>query len=100
MSAVRYMLNKEHTRLPRKPGDSTLYILGELSDYNVILTSLLGSQGKSAAAAVAKNIAYIFPSIELRLMIDIGEDVPSKKNDIRLSDVVVNIPDSQHNGVV
>ncbi|KAJ5885095.1 hypothetical protein N7495_009605 [Penicillium taxi] len=100
MSAVSYMLDKEHVRLPRKPGDSTLYILGELSGHNVILASLPGSQGKSTAAAVAKDMARTFPSIDLRLMIGIGGGVPSTKNDIRLGDVVVSMPDSQHGGVV
>ena len=99
MSAVRYMLDKEHTRLPRKPGDSTLYILGELSGHNVVLASLPGSQGKGAAAAVAKDMTRTFPSIELRLMVGIGGGVPSKKNDIRLGDVVVSMPDGQHSGV-
>ncbi|KAJ6040204.1 uncharacterized protein N7446_004477 [Penicillium canescens] len=100
MSAVRYMLDKEHARLPRQLGDSTLYILGELSGHNVILASLPGSQGKSAGAAVAKDMARTFPSIELRLMVGIGGGVPSVKNDIRLGDVVVSMPDGQHGGVV
>ncbi|KAJ5484694.1 hypothetical protein N7453_012162 [Penicillium expansum] len=100
MSAVRYMLDNEHSRLPRKPGDSTLYILGELSGHNVILASLPGSQGKSAAATVVNDMARTFPSIELRLMVGIGGGVPSAKNDIRLGDVVVSMPDGQHGGVV
>jgi nucleoside phosphorylase len=100
MSAVRYMLDNEHSRLPRKPDDPNLYILGELSGHNVILASLPGSQGKSAAAAVAKDMARTFPSIELRLMVGIGGGVPTAKNDIRLGDVVVSMPDGQHGGVV
>ena len=100
MSAVRYMLDKEHVRLRRKPGESTLYILGELSGHNVVLAGLPGSQGKGAAAAVAKDMARTFPSIELRLMVGIGGGVPSKTNDIRLGDVVVSMPDGQHGGVV
>lgn len=94
------MLNKEHVCLSRKPGDSTLYILGELSGHNVILISLSGSQRKGAAAAVAKNMVHTFPSIKLRLMVSIEGGVPSKKNDIRLGDVVVSMPDGQHDGVV
>jgi nucleoside phosphorylase len=100
MSAVRYILDKEHVPLPRKPGESTLYILGELSGHNVVLASLPGNQGKGAAAAVAKDITRTFPSIELRLMVGIGGGVPSQKNDIRLGDVVVSMPDGQHGGVV
>lgn len=100
ISVVRYMLDHEYSRLPRKPGDSNLYILGELSGHNVVLASLLGSQGKSAAAAVAKDMARTFPSIELRLTVGIGQGVPSAKNDIRLGDVVVSMPDGQHGGLV
>lgn len=94
------MLDKEHICLPSKPGDSNLYILGELSGHNVTLARLPGSQGKSAAALVAKDMARTFPSIELRLMVGIGGGVPSGKNDIRLGDVVVSMPDGQHGGVV
>ncbi|KAK0702946.1 hypothetical protein B0T26DRAFT_729372 [Lasiosphaeria miniovina] len=100
MSAVRYMLDKEHARLPRKLGDSTLYVLGELSGHNVVLASLPGSQGKGAAVAVAKDMARTFPSIELRLMVGIGGGVPSGKNDIHLGDVVMSVPDGEHGGVV
>ncbi|QKX60246.1 uncharacterized protein TRUGW13939_07389 [Talaromyces rugulosus] len=100
MSAVRYMLDKEHQCLPRKRGDSTLYILGELSGHNVVLASLSGGQGKSAAAAIAKDMTRSFPCIDVRLMVGIGGGVPNEKNDIRLGDVVISMPDGQHGGVV
>jgi nucleoside phosphorylase len=100
MSAVRYMLDKEHRRLPRKRGDPTLYILGELSGHNVVLAGLPGSQGKGAAAAIAKDMTRSFPSIEARLMVGIGGGVPNEKNDIHLGDVVISMPNGQHGGVV
>ncbi|KAL7767262.1 hypothetical protein ACKLNR_001563 [Fusarium oxysporum f. sp. zingiberi] len=100
MSAVRYMLDKEHKRLKRKRGESTMYILGELEGHNVVLACLPGSQGKGAAAAVAKDMARTFPSIELRLMVGIGGGVPGPKNDIHLGDVVVSMPEGQYSGVV
>ena len=94
------MLDKEHARPRRNRGESTLYILGELSGHNVVLAGLPGSQGNGAAAAIAKDMARTFPSIELRLMVGIGGGVPSKMNDIRLGDVVISMPDGQHGGVV
>ncbi|KAI3584275.1 nucleoside phosphorylase domain-containing protein [Fusarium oxysporum f. sp. albedinis] len=100
MSAIRYMLDKEHKRLKRKRGESTMYILGELEGHNVVLACLPGSQGKGAAAAVAKDMARTFPSIELRLMVGIGGGVPGPKNDIHLGDVVVSMPEGQYSGVV
>lgn len=100
MSAVRYMLDREHKRLKRKRGESTMYIFGELEGHNVVLACLPGSQGKGAATAVAKDMARTFPSMELRLMVGIGGGVPSPKNDIHLGDVVVSMPEGQYGGVV
>jgi nucleoside phosphorylase len=100
MSAVRYMLDQEHSRLPAKQGDSNLYVLGELSGHNVAIACLPGNQGKGAAATVATNMALTFPSIKWWLLVGIGGGVPSDKNDIRLGNVVVSMPDSSHCGVV
>ncbi|OWT43263.1 Pfs, NACHT and WD domain protein [Pochonia chlamydosporia 170] len=100
MSAVRYMLDREHPRLPPKQGDSNLYVLGELSGHNVVLACLPGIQGKGAAATVATNIARTFPSIEWRFLVGIGGGVPSDKHDLRLGDVVVSMPEGQYGGVI
>lgn len=100
MSAVRYMLDQEHPRLPNQVGDSNSYIVGELAGHHVALACLPGSQGKGAAAVVAANMARTFPSIRYRFLVGIGGGLPSKKNDIRLGDVVVSMPDGQHGGVV
>lgn len=100
MSAVRYMLDREHPRLPPKQGDSNLYVLGELSGHNVVLACLPGIQGKGAVATVATNMARTFPCIEWRFLVGIGGGVPSNKHDIRLGDVVVSMPEGQYGGVV
>jgi len=100
MSAVRYLLSREHPRLPTQPGDSNMYVLGELARHNVVLACLPGNQGKGAAAVVATNLARTFPSIQWRLLVGIGGGVPSTKHDIRLGDVVVSMPEGQYGGVV
>lgn len=100
MSAVRYMLDREHRSLPPHSGDSNLYILGELSGYNVVLAWLSGNQGKGAAATVATNMNRSYPAIEWRFLIGIGGGVPSEKHDIRLGDVVISMPEGRHGGVV
>ncbi|KAK2771387.1 hypothetical protein CKAH01_14309 [Colletotrichum kahawae] len=100
MSAVRYMLDREHPRLATKEGDSNIYVLGELSGHDVVLACLPGSQGKGAAATVATNMARTFPSIKWRFFVGISGGVPSEKHDIRLGDVVVSMPEGQHSGVV
>ncbi|GIJ92594.1 hypothetical protein Asppvi_001872 [Aspergillus pseudoviridinutans] len=100
MSAVRYMLDDEHPRLPTKQGDSNLYVLGALSGHNVVIACLPGTQGKGAAAIVANNMQRTFPSIKLRLLVGIGGGVPSLTHDIRLGDIVVSMPDGLFGGVV
>ncbi|KAH6604029.1 hypothetical protein Trco_007475 [Trichoderma cornu-damae] len=100
MSAVRYMLDREHPRLQRKEGDANTYVLGELYGHNIVLACLPGSQGKGSAATVATNLARTFPAVALRFLVGIGGGVPSEKHDIRLGDVVVSMPSGQYGGVV
>jgi hypothetical protein len=101
MTAVRYMLDEGHIRLPGKAGDRNRYMLGKIGDHNVAIAYLpQGSQGIGAAATVATDMRRTFPCIQLRLLVGIGGGIPSKKNDIRLGDVVVGMPDGIHGGVV
>ena len=101
MTAVRYMLDEEHARLPGKDSDRNRYILGKMGDHNVAIGYLpQGSQGIGAAATVATDMRRTFPSVQLRLLVGIGGGIPSKKNDIHLGDVVVGMPDGIHGGVV
>ncbi|KAH8194444.1 hypothetical protein TruAng_011388 [Truncatella angustata] len=100
MSAVRYMLDEEHGRLPSRQGDSNDYIVGQLCGHNVVLAWLPGNQGKSAAAIVATNLDRTFPFIKWRFIAGIGGGVPSVSNDIHLGDVVVSMPEGQYGGVV
>jgi NACHT, LRR and PYD domains-containing protein 3 len=46
--------------------------------------------GTIAAAIVVCRMRSTFPNIRFGLMVGIGGGVPSKKNDIRLGDVVVS----------
>ncbi|KAL4929767.1 nucleoside phosphorylase domain-containing protein [Aspergillus undulatus] len=100
MSAIRYMLDNEHSSLPSAQGDSNLYILGELSGHNVVVACLPCNQGKGAAAIVTANMSRTFPKVDLRLLVGIGGGFPSDKHDIRLGDVVISMPDGLHGGVV
>ncbi|EFQ31725.1 pfs domain-containing protein [Colletotrichum graminicola M1.001] len=43
MSAVRFMLDRQHPRLRAKDGDSNMYVVGELSGHNVVLACLPGN---------------------------------------------------------
>lgn len=100
MSAVRYMFDEEHLRMPNAHGDPNNYILGNMCGHNVVLTCLPGNQGKSAAAIVATNLDRTFPRIKWRFLTGNGGGVPSDQHDIRLGDVVVSMSDGANCGVV
>jgi len=101
MSAVRYMLDEEHTQLPPREGDPNQYICGRFSGHNVAIGYLLhSSQGVGEAATVATNMKRSFPRANLRLLVGIGGGVPSERHDVRLGDVVVSMPEGTHGGVV
>ncbi|KIW28516.1 uncharacterized protein PV07_08175 [Cladophialophora immunda] len=101
MSAVRYMLDQEHARLPKREGDPNSYIFGEMGGRNVVIGYLPeGFQGIGAATAVATHMQRSFLSAKLRLLVGIGGGIPSTIHDIRLGDVVIGMPESEHGGVV
>jgi hypothetical protein len=101
ISAARYMLDEEHERLPKDKHDTNSYILGRLNEHSVVITSLPeGSQGNVSAATVTIYLARTFPAIELRLLVGIREGMPSEKNDIRLSDVIISTPLGTSGGVI
>ncbi|KIY02614.1 uncharacterized protein Z520_01079 [Fonsecaea multimorphosa CBS 102226] len=101
MSAVRYMLDEEHARLPEREGDPNSYIFGEMCGRNLVIGYLPeGFQGIGAATAVATHMQRSFPSAKLPLLIGIGGGIPSTVHDIRLGDVVTGMPEGGHGGVV
>ncbi|KUL82145.1 hypothetical protein ZTR_10702 [Talaromyces verruculosus] len=85
-AAAAEMLDEKH-RDPRSHGSNTdQYVFGRM--------------GNNVAAGVAGRLITAFPSIKFALMVGIGGGVPTASADIRLGDVVVGHPHSQHGGVV
>jgi nucleoside phosphorylase len=101
MAAATLMLDETNGQLPKLANDENTYTLGKLCGYNVVIACLpAGVYGTIAAATVASQIRSTFPNIRFGLMVGIGGGVPSKKNDIRLGDVVVSKPAGTSGGVV
>jgi nucleoside phosphorylase len=96
------MLDERHGALPNLPQDQNTYTLGRIAKHNVVIACLPKSQiGTTSAASVATAMRISFPSIRFGLMVGIGGGVPSKKNDIRLGDVVIiSTPAGTKMGVV
>jgi nucleoside phosphorylase len=94
------MLDETHPKLKKEKGDENEYTLGRIGVHNVIIACLpAGLMGNGPAAIVANNMQRSFP-IKFGLIVGVGGGVWSKKDDIRLGDVVVSQPTGTHGGVV
>ncbi|KAF5672509.1 ankyrin repeat-containing protein [Fusarium heterosporum] len=102
LAAAQEMLDDEHMELPHDDiEDTNLYTLGRIGHHNVVVVCLPSGQiGNNCAAVIATQMKSRFTSIRFGLMVGIGGGVPSDKADIRLGDIVISQPDSQHGGVV
>src|SRR4029077_19880879 len=101
MAAAKFMLDETYSRLPQLANDDNTYTLGEICGHNLVVTCLpTGVYGTTAATTVVGQLRSTFPNIRFGLMVGIGGGVPSKKNDIRLGDVVVSRPTGTSGGVV
>ncbi|KAL2684541.1 hypothetical protein Neosp_005619 [[Neocosmospora] mangrovei] len=100
LGAARAMLDQEHERLSHQHrNDENSYILGNVKQHNIVMP-VLPEYGISSATSAVKSMISTFPKLRFILMVGIGGGVPSKKNDIRLGDVVVSEPDGQGGGVI
>lgn len=99
--AARAFFDEEHADPAHvAPGDDSNYALGRIGNHNVVMAVLPdGEYGLTAAATVAKDMLHSFPNVRIGLMVGIGGGAPSKKNDIRLGDIVVSSPRDNHGGV-
>jgi nucleoside phosphorylase len=104
MTAARAMLDEEHAPFKSDTArDNNSYVLGRVSEHNVVIACLpAGVYGTNAAATVAINMLRTFAGLRFGLMVGIGGGIPNleKGVDIRLGDVVVSQPDKIHGGVV
>jgi nucleoside phosphorylase len=99
-AAARTILDRTHP-LPQGFTDPNAYELGELNGHHIALAYLpSGVYGTTSATAVVSRMRQTFPRLQFGLMVGIGGGVPSRKNDIRLGDVVVSKPGVKHNGVI
>ena len=100
-SAARAMLDEEHLPVVTSVGDNNVYLLGMIHGHNVAITSLpAGIYGTTSAALVARDMCSTFQSLTMPLLVGIGGGVPQPGFDIRLGDIVVSTPSSEHVAVI
>lgn len=99
--AAQEFLDDEHPQLAEQhQNDDNIYTLGSIGAHNVVIACMPhGSYGTASAAAVARDVLRTFPNIKFGLMVGIGGGAPTKKQDIRLGDIVVSTI-ARENGAV
>lgn len=99
--AAQLFLDEKHPQPKnRSQRDPNHYTLGRIGHHNVVITVLpMGQYGLTSASMVAMNMTFSFPNINVGLLVGIAGGAPSRKNDIRLGDVVVGTPGDGHAGV-
>lgn len=99
--AARVMLDDRHDEPDSiSTHDDNHYTLGRIGKHNVVIAVMSdGEYGTAMAAGVAKDMLHSFPNVRIGLMVGTGGGAPSKKNDIRLGDIVVSAPREGFGGV-
>ncbi|KAI4723751.1 purine and uridine phosphorylase [Aureobasidium sp. EXF-10728] len=91
--------------LPRNDHNIYTYgrikIVGSDASHVVAIAPLpLSTTGKASAATVANNMHRTFPNLKFGIMVGIAGGVWTAKEDVRLGDVVVGIPDDGGPGII
>jgi nucleoside phosphorylase len=102
---AKQMLDEKNLPTPRgmerSANDNNTYLYGKIGEHLVVIGCLpRGRMGLVSAASVATHMLRSFPSLKFALLVGIGGGAPTRKNDIRLGDVVVSTPCETHGGVV
>jgi nucleoside phosphorylase len=99
--AAQAFLDEKHERAEYvSPNDNSVYTLGSVGKHKVVIGVFPdGEYGIAAAASVARDMLHSFPNIRIGLIVGIGGGAPSRKNDIRLGDIVVSAPRDGKGGV-
>ncbi len=81
--------------------DKNHYTLGQMGKHNVVIAVLpFGSYGTTSADTAASEMMHSFPNVRIGLMVGIGGGAPSRKDDIRLGDIVVSCPQGDKSSVI
>lgn len=102
MAAMIGMFDQEYEGVEWKSKtDDNSYTVGRINEHNVVIACLpMGNTGISPATTVIEQMQITFANLRFCLLVGTGGGIPSHKNDIRLGDVVVSVPEGVYGGVV
>ena len=83
-------------------GGSTMYSCGQIGEHNVVVAGLRGETGTVATAREVAELRNSFPNLRIVLLVGVAGGAPTNKDkqDIRLGDVVVSMPNKHGAGIM
>lgn len=100
---VKIILDDVYSLLSQPESDHNVYILGRVGSYNIIIIYLpSGVYGMISIIKIISYIVSIFPILWFRfeLMVGIRNRVPSLRNNIYLSNIIVSRLTTNSSGVI
>ena len=94
------MFDEEHEPLKQASHDQNSYMYGSIGKHNMVIATMGGETGKVTAALVAASMWQNFTNLKYILLVGTGGGVPSQKDDVRLGDVVIALPQGTSSGVI
>lgn len=101
MATAKAKLDKQYSAPPQPKSHYNNYVVGKTGAHKVVIACLpAGRAGTTSAAVVATQILSIFTGTRFGLMVGVGGDVPSEKNNVWRSDVVICKHTASFGGVI
>ena len=93
--------DKQHQTMQSK-GLNAVYSCGAIGEHNVVISGLPGDTGSVATANAVNELKNTFPNLRMILLVGVAGGAPTNKDkqDVRLGDVVVSMPNKHGPGIV
>ncbi|OAL38924.1 hypothetical protein AYO20_01675 [Fonsecaea nubica] len=96
MDIAQGLLDEQHELLATHPLDSNYYALGRVGSHNVAIIRIsVRVHGLISTSLKVEEMLLTYPSLKVWLVLGTGSGFPSTEHDIRLGDILVQVP-SQH----
>lgn len=91
-----------HYQSVRSSNDGTVYSCGSIGEHNVVVAGLRGEMGTVPTAREVAELRHSFPNLRIILLVGVAGGAPMNKDkqDVRLGDVVVSMPNKHGAGVM
>lgn len=101
LRAALAMLDRiSHEPIPRAPGQSVIYTIGDVGPHKVAVVGFYQEQGIGASGRIVTEVKRDLRNLQFGVLVGIAGGIPSSAYDMQLGDVAVAVPEGNCPGVV